>query len=414
MNDEHLEAILIECLEAGASIEELLARFPAEAAQLVPELRIAARLTAWGEETQRETPSASGQARAAFLAQAASMAPATQPLPHLPGFLRSRLVMSLVALVVVLVSIGGGVFGASAASLPGDPLYGVKRSFENIQLSLVHDPVQRANLEESFLNRRAEEVKAVQASKRVTSVEFVGNVEAMEQDRWTVDGFTIQVTFTTSIEGSPQVGSIVQVTGHTLPDGQIIADRIEVEGDGNTATPHPPTATPKPASSSTSRPGATATPTPRLPQKAEPTQKPEEAETPEPGGTVAPTRGADPSRTPEPPRPTEPGHTPEPTRGPEPTHAPEPTHSPEPSRTPEPTHAPEPTRTREPSRTPEPSRTREPSRTPEPSRTQEPSRSPEPTRTREPTRMPEPSRMPEATKTTETSKTPEPTRTAKP
>ena len=382
MNDEHLEIILIECLEAleaGVSVEELLARFPAEAAQLGPELRIAARLMTRGDETQDATPSASGQARATFLAQAASMAPASRPLPHLPGFLRSRLVISLIALVAVLVSIGGGVFGASAASLPGDPFYGVKRSFENIQLSLVQDPVQRANLEETFLNRRVEEVKALQASKRVTNVEFVGNVEAMEQDTWRVDGFTIQVTSTTLIEGSPQVGSIVQVTGHTWAGGQIIADRIEVEFDASrTPTPRPRTATPKPASTSTLRPVATATPTPGLPQKAEPTQKPGEAEEPEPGGTRAPTRGADPSRTPEPPRATEPGHTPEPTRKQEPTHAPEPTHEPEATHAPQPTHAPEPTHQ------PEPTRAREPTREPEPTKAPEPTEAPESTKTREP------------------------------
>ena len=370
MNDEHLEIILIECLEAleaGVSVEELLARFPAEAAQLGPELRIAARLMTRGDETQDVMPSASGQARATFLAQAASMAPAPRPVPHLPGFLRNRLVISLIALVAVSVSIGGGVFGASAASLPGDPFYGVKRSFENIQLSLAHDPVQRANLEETFLNRRMEEVKALQASKRVTNVEFVGRVEAMEQDGWMVDGFTIEVTSTTLIEGSPQVGSTVQVTGHTGPDGQIIADRIEVEFDASrTPTPRPRTATPKPASTSTLRPVATATPTPGLPQKAEPTQKPKEAEDPDPGGTRAPTRGADPSRTPEPPRATEPGHTPEPTRAPEPTHEPEATHMPEPTRAPEPTHQPEPTRAREPTRAPEPTEAPESTKTREP------------------------------------------------
>ena len=65
--------------------EELLARYPAEAAQLALELRIAARLTAWGDETQRATPSASGQARAAFLAAAASSLVFAQPpgdVPH--------------------------------------------------------------------------------------------------------------------------------------------------------------------------------------------------------------------------------------------------------------------------------------------------------------------------------------------
>jgi hypothetical protein len=78
--------------------------------------------------------------------------------------------MSFIAALVVLIAITSGVFGASAASLPGDPLYGVKRSFENLQLSFARDPVQRVNMEETFLKRRVEEVRAVQSARRATSV----------------------------------------------------------------------------------------------------------------------------------------------------------------------------------------------------------------------------------------------------
>jgi hypothetical protein len=287
-------------------VEELLARFPAEAAQLGPELRIAARLMTRGDETQYATPSASGQARATFLAQAASMAPVTQPLPHLPGFLRSRLVISLIALVAVLVSIGGGVFGASAASLPGDPFYGVKRSFENIQLSLVRDPVQRANLEETFLNRRVEEVKALQASKGVTNVEFVGNIEAMEQDEWIVDGFTIQVTSTTLIEGSPQVGSTVQVTGQTWRAGRL--SQIGLRSNSTLATRrrrlHDSNA--QAASASTLRPVAAAANPGLRKGRANSSQRRLRARSGRNTGANARCR---PSRTLEPPRATEPDHT---------------------------------------------------------------------------------------------------------
>jgi len=414
MNDEHL-AILIECLEAleaGVSAEELLARFPAEAAQLALELRMAARLTAWGDETQRATPSAPGQARAAFLATAASMAPAAKPQLRLSWFLRSRLVLSLIALVVMLAAIGGGVLGASAASLPGDPLYAVKRSFENMQLSLVRDPVRRVNLEETFLNRRVQEIQALQSARRVTTVEFIGLVNAMEGEMWKINGFTVQVISATLVEGSPQVGDLVEVSGHTRTDGQIVADRIDSEGidfagvveemsvqawviggkrvivtpdtritgtarvgarvevharvfpdgtrlalkiefedDSDLLLPGQPKATPNPGP--TARP--VATPTATLPSRqGDPAQKPEATRTPEPDETREPTRASDPT------------HPPEPTRAPEPTHAPEPSKATEPTRATAPTSAPDPSRTREPDHTPEPAHPPEPTKPPEP------------------------------------------------
>jgi len=132
--------------------------------------------------------------------------------------------------VIVLVSIvGGGVLSASAASLPGDPLYTVKRSFETLQLSLARDPAQQVSLEESYARRRVEEVKAVQSSKRAASVQFTALVEAVNGEVWTVGGFAVQVLPDTVIHGAPRVGELVEVAGRTRSDGQIVADRIEVE-----------------------------------------------------------------------------------------------------------------------------------------------------------------------------------------
>jgi len=231
MNEqERFEAILIECLaamEAGEQIEQLVARHPADAAQLDAALRVTARLTAFGDETSRTMPAAQEHARAAFLARAASMHPQSPPPSRILRLVRP--LVSFFAAVVLLVAIGAGVLGVSAASLPGDPLYSVKRSFENVQLSLARDPVQRVNLEESYGQRRMEEVKAVQASKRAASVEFVALVEAMNAEGWIIGGFPVQVSPATLIEGALHVGDLAEVTGHILPDGRIVADRIEEE-----------------------------------------------------------------------------------------------------------------------------------------------------------------------------------------
>jgi hypothetical protein len=231
MNEqERFEAILIECLaamEAGEQTEQLVARHPADAAQLDAALRVAARLTASGDDTLRAVPAAQEYARAAFLARAASMH-IKSPSPSRVLWLVRPLV-SFLAAVVLLAMIGTGMFSVSAASLPGDPLYSVKRSFENVQLSLARDPVQRVNLEECYCQRRIEEVRAVQASKRTASVEFVALVEAMNAEGWIIGGFPVQVSPATLIEGALHAGDLVEVTGHTLPDGRIVADRVEVQ-----------------------------------------------------------------------------------------------------------------------------------------------------------------------------------------
>ena len=227
-NEEHFEATLIECLaamEAGEGIEQLLARHPADAARLGAALRTAARLAIAGQETRRAMPTAQEDARATFLAQAALMSPHTLSTSRAPWLVRP--LTSFLAGVVLLVVLGGSVFGASASSLPGDPLYRVKRSLETAQLSLVRDPVQRADLEASLSQRRVEEVKAIRAAKRAASVEFVAPVEMMNDKSWTIGGIPVQVGSSTVVEGKLHPEDYVQVTGHTLPDGQIMADRIQ-------------------------------------------------------------------------------------------------------------------------------------------------------------------------------------------
>jgi hypothetical protein len=226
-NDEHLD-ILIECLEAlqaGTTVEQLLARYPSEAAQLEPALQAAANLSAL--RGIGPSPAVQSRARAAFLAKAAAMRPAS-PLTARAGWLLRPLV-AFVTVVVLLAVVGGGVLGTSASSLPGDPLYGLKRSVESLELSLTRDPVRRVNLEESYAHRRVQEAKAVQSSKRAATVQFSALIQTMESDVWTLGGMAVQVGPGTSVQGTPAVGEFVEVTGRVQSNGQIVADRIEVQ-----------------------------------------------------------------------------------------------------------------------------------------------------------------------------------------
>jgi len=51
----------------------------------------------------------------------------------------------------------------------------------------------------------------------------------MKGEVWTVGGLAVQVGPGTSVQGVPAVGEFVEVTGRVQSDGQIVADRIEVE-----------------------------------------------------------------------------------------------------------------------------------------------------------------------------------------
>ncbi len=389
-NDEHFEAILIECLEAlqaGTTVEQLLAGHPSDAAQLEPALRVAANLSTL--EGVDPSPAAQSRARIAFLAKAAAMRPAS-PLTAQAGWLL-RPLTAFVTIVVLLAIVGGGVLGTSASSLPGDPLYGIKRSLESFELSLARDPVRRANLEESYAQRRVQEAKAVQSSKRATTVQFSALIQAMKGDVWTLGGLAVQVGPGTSVQGVPAVGEFVEVTGRVQSDGQIVADRIEVESkefvgvveamdtsawriDGQRVL-----VTAQTQIVGTARLGETVEVHVRAfddgtlvalkidfehhdEPRSKPTSQPTLTPRPMPSSTLMPTPSATPRPKVETPRPTathdeRATRTPEPTESHDGTRAPEPTDSHGPS-TPEPTdshrpNTPEPTDSHSPS-TPEP------------------------------------------------------------
>jgi hypothetical protein len=73
-----------------------------------------------------------------------------------PAILRPAL-----AAAAVLVLVFAGATSAAASSLPGDPLYAVKRTSEDVQLALTFDEVARMELLARFADRRLEELAEV-------------------------------------------------------------------------------------------------------------------------------------------------------------------------------------------------------------------------------------------------------------
>jgi hypothetical protein len=99
-----------------------------------------------------------------------------------PWFAMLRPALAAAAILVLVLA---GATNASASSLPGDPLYAVKRASENVELALTFDDVARMRLLSTFADRRlaelAEIAKHRPASAPTATQEYSDAVERFAQ-----------------------------------------------------------------------------------------------------------------------------------------------------------------------------------------------------------------------------------------
>jgi hypothetical protein len=117
-------------------------------------------------ETPPPPPHGLMPGRQRFLAEAARLRAESRGRPLWLPSRRQRLagVMRLaaaLAAIAILFGVMAGVVQASAASLPGQPLYGVKLATERIQLALTSQPASRAALERAMAEERLDEIVAL-------------------------------------------------------------------------------------------------------------------------------------------------------------------------------------------------------------------------------------------------------------
>jgi len=305
MTDDLIEAFddCLNALAAGASLDDCLGRYPALRDELRSLLKVAGAARAMGAAIAPQPAEMSSRAK--FLAGGAQLRPAS--LPRRAGWWPLPRAAVALAVLAFVVAGTGGVVAASAQSLPGDALYGVKRTVEQTQLLFTLDEDSRSQLQGEFDERRVEEVQTVTLQKRTARVEFGGRVESMEGERWSVARITVRLSPETRVEGTPSLGAFVEVSGTTQPNGTVLAARIAVTDEGAPVTPThlaptvsataraTPTATPIPTSTppptamppltSTSPPTEIASPANPLPG-ASPTPTAEEGEEEEFTGVV--------------------------------------------------------------------------------------------------------------------------------
>ena len=147
------EAILDECLQRlleGESVEQCLARYPEQAAELEPLLQVALA----AREASAIEPRPEFKAQVRYRLQSALAIKGRQRRG-----LRIRWQWALpIAIVLLLILAGGSTVAASSASLPDEHLYPVKTTVERIRLWLSPTDMGKAQLHAQFVNRRMEEI----------------------------------------------------------------------------------------------------------------------------------------------------------------------------------------------------------------------------------------------------------------
>lgn len=212
-----LEICLRE-LENGADIESVLARHPQIADELRPILH--ASMAARGMAGAEPSSDAVRRGRARLLQRAAEMRE-SKAAPHKrKTSLLPRLVISFALVMMFFVISGTGLLNASAAALPGERLYTIKRSVENVRLMLARDPDVRAALETRFYFERYAEVTKLLEENRVADVQFAG-VFTRINNRVYVAGIPLIVMDEMAAADDLTNGSAVLVVGRTNTAGAV-------------------------------------------------------------------------------------------------------------------------------------------------------------------------------------------------
>lgn len=292
MNSD-FELVLEDCLKRlrdGQSPEDCLAAYPDEADGLRPLLLLAGHIRVAPAPQPRLQAIRAGRARMLAAVQSTparnSFAPPVSSgtlsrytvriFTHLRTLLFRKVTHDMtfalrLALALVVILVCGAVLAvnASASSLPGDPLYGVKRTWEEVRLTLTLNVPARQQFQDQIRQLRLEEVREMIRMGKTGTVEFVGQLESIAADEWVVSGIPVRMLPDTMVEGDPAVGQTILVQARLQGNGVVTAWQTRVLAQGQ-----PPAAYPEPLPSHTPAPTPWPTQEPTLAPASGPTPMP--------------------------------------------------------------------------------------------------------------------------------------------
>ena len=239
--------ICLQELENGADLEFVLESVLAQYPDLVGELRpiLKASVQARAMAVPVPSPDAVRRGRAKLLQHASQMreqkaAPRKRMIP-----LFQRLAISF-SLTAVFLASGTGLVGASSSALPGEHLYPVKRSWEDVRLFFTFNPDRRGLLASEFESERLTEVgelltkgrgdETIQYSgvfMQVNGVMYVSGVKVLIPANIQIpaDGAAVVITGRTNAQGFVEIESI-----GLLPEGSVVPVGEPVKGDNESGS----------------------------------------------------------------------------------------------------------------------------------------------------------------------------------
>ncbi len=236
--------ICLQELENGADLEAVLARYPDLANDLRPILKASAMAKSMA--VPAPSPEVMRRGRAKLLQHASEMreAKAAPRRRMIPIF--QRLAIALTLATIFLAS-GTGLVGASSSALPGENLYPVKRTWEDVRLFFALNPEHKDLLESEFESERLDEVDELLAEgrdeniqyagvfKQVNGVMYVAGVKVLVPDNLQVpaDGAAVIIVGRTNAQGFVEIESII-----VLPEGAVvpIGKPVEVENESEASS----------------------------------------------------------------------------------------------------------------------------------------------------------------------------------
>ncbi len=221
--------ICLQELEKGAGLDSLLARYPQHADELRPILQ--ASIHARSMRVAEPSADAMRRGRAKLMQHAAEMreekiAPTRKPSRRvIPAFQRWAMTLSLTATLLLS---GTGLVGASSKALPGENLYPVKRTWEDMRLFFTFDTNQREYLESKFESERLHEVSELIAEGRHETIRFAGVFMDINGKTY-VSGVPVLITVNTQLPVEViQTGTAVMASGHTNANGFVELETMEL------------------------------------------------------------------------------------------------------------------------------------------------------------------------------------------
>jgi hypothetical protein len=223
--------ICLDEIEKGGDIDSVLFRYPAYASELRPLLETAAK--AIKVDIADPSEAVVRRNRARVLQHAALLREArVQTKRRLWSVPLRRALVTLIVVVALFVG-STGLVRASTVTLPGDNLYPIKRTWEDLLVLFTFNMQAREALEVEHENERLHEIWEVFTQGRSVQVDFAGLVTRQNGDLWLIAGVPVAISAETGLPTQPiMVGDAVRVIGVTQPDGAVLAQRIDMLSSG--------------------------------------------------------------------------------------------------------------------------------------------------------------------------------------